>query len=181
MNNARRRGLLKNFFSLQRVSSRRGGQDTARGTHPGGTSNPPHVPPVVLAEQVQNVDGGQPGQEVGQAPSILQLGEVPVDKVGDPHLQVAQGHPQEPGVGGARPPLHGLKLGRHFGSVVEEVQRGRLPAAGKPDAVRGGADAADVDARALEAFRRALEINPRHEDIRRLVDKLTLEVEGQGI
>ena len=37
------------------------------------------------------------------------------------------------------------------------------------------------DARALEAFRRALEINPRHEDIRRLVDKLTLEVEGQGI
>ncbi len=37
------------------------------------------------------------------------------------------------------------------------------------------------DARALEAFRKALEINPRHEDIRRLVDKLTLEVEGQGI
>ena len=37
------------------------------------------------------------------------------------------------------------------------------------------------DARALEAFRKALELNPRHDDLRRLVDKLTLEVEGQGI
>jgi tetratricopeptide (TPR) repeat protein len=37
------------------------------------------------------------------------------------------------------------------------------------------------DQRALQAFRKALEINPRHEDMRRLVDKLILEVEGQGI
>ena len=41
---------------------------------------------------------------------------------------------------------------------------------------RGG-----FDKRALDVFRRALEINPRQEDVRRLVDKLTLEVEGQGI
>ena len=37
------------------------------------------------------------------------------------------------------------------------------------------------DGRALEAFRKALALNPRQDEIRRLVDKLTLEVEGQGI
>ena len=37
------------------------------------------------------------------------------------------------------------------------------------------------DKRALEAFRKALEISPQQEEIRRLVDKLTLSVEGQGI
>ena len=37
------------------------------------------------------------------------------------------------------------------------------------------------DKRALEAFRKALEINPRQEEIRSLVDKLTIEVEGRGI
>ena len=37
------------------------------------------------------------------------------------------------------------------------------------------------DKRALEAFRKALEINPRHEEMRRLVDKLTLEVDGREI
>ncbi len=37
------------------------------------------------------------------------------------------------------------------------------------------------DKRALEAFRKALEINPRQGEIRSLVDKLTIEVEGQGI
>ncbi len=41
---------------------------------------------------------------------------------------------------------------------------------------RGG-----FDNRALEAFRKALEISPQQEEIRRLVDKLTLSVEGQGI
>ena len=41
---------------------------------------------------------------------------------------------------------------------------------------RGG-----FDKRALEAFRKALEISPQQEEIRRLVDKLTLAVEGQGI
>jgi tetratricopeptide (TPR) repeat protein len=37
------------------------------------------------------------------------------------------------------------------------------------------------DKRALEAFRKALEISPQQEEIRRLVEKLTLSVEGQGI
>ncbi len=37
------------------------------------------------------------------------------------------------------------------------------------------------DQRALEAFRKALEISPQQEEIRRLVEKLTLSVEGQGI
>jgi len=37
------------------------------------------------------------------------------------------------------------------------------------------------DKRALEAFRKALEINPRHEEMRRLVDKLALEVDGREI
>ena len=37
------------------------------------------------------------------------------------------------------------------------------------------------DKRALEAFRKALEINPRQEEMRRLVDKLTLEVDGREI
>ena len=37
------------------------------------------------------------------------------------------------------------------------------------------------DKRALQVFRRALEINPQQEEIRKLVDKLTLEVEGQPI
>ncbi len=37
------------------------------------------------------------------------------------------------------------------------------------------------DKRALEAFRKALEINPQQEEVRSLVDKLTLQVEGQGI
>ena len=37
------------------------------------------------------------------------------------------------------------------------------------------------DKRALEAFRKALGINPRHEEMRRLVDKLTLEVDGREI
>ena len=37
------------------------------------------------------------------------------------------------------------------------------------------------DKRALEAFRKALEINPRHEEMRRLVDKLSLEVDGREI
>ena len=37
------------------------------------------------------------------------------------------------------------------------------------------------DKRALEAFRKALDLNPRQEEIRHLVDKLTLEVEGRGI
>ena len=37
------------------------------------------------------------------------------------------------------------------------------------------------DKRALQVFRRALEINPQQEDIRKTVDKLTLEVEGQPI
>ena len=41
---------------------------------------------------------------------------------------------------------------------------------------RGG-----FDKRALEAFRKALEISPQQVEIRRLVDKLTLSVEGQGI
>jgi tetratricopeptide (TPR) repeat protein len=35
--------------------------------------------------------------------------------------------------------------------------------------------------RALEVFRRALEINPRQEDLQKIVDKLTLEVEGQPL
>ena len=37
------------------------------------------------------------------------------------------------------------------------------------------------DKGALDAFRKALEISPQQEEIRRLVDKLTLSVEGQGI
>ena len=37
------------------------------------------------------------------------------------------------------------------------------------------------DKRALQVFRRALEINPQQEDIRKTVEKLTLEVEGQPI
>ena len=37
------------------------------------------------------------------------------------------------------------------------------------------------DKGALEAFRKALEISPQQEEIRRLVEKLTLSVEGQGI
>jgi len=37
------------------------------------------------------------------------------------------------------------------------------------------------DKRALDAFRKALDINPRQEEMRRIVDKLTIEVEGQGI
>ena len=41
---------------------------------------------------------------------------------------------------------------------------------------RGG-----FDKGALEAFRKALEISPQQEEIRRLVEKLTLSVEGQGI
>lgn len=35
--------------------------------------------------------------------------------------------------------------------------------------------------RALDAFRKALEINPQQEDLRKIVDKLTLEVEGQEL
>ena len=41
---------------------------------------------------------------------------------------------------------------------------------------RGG-----FDKGALEAFRKALDISPQQEEIRRLVEKLTLSVEGQGI
>jgi tetratricopeptide (TPR) repeat protein len=41
---------------------------------------------------------------------------------------------------------------------------------------RGG-----FDKGALAAFRKALEISPQQEEIRRLVEKLTLSVEGQGI
>jgi tetratricopeptide (TPR) repeat protein len=41
---------------------------------------------------------------------------------------------------------------------------------------RGG-----FDKGALEAFRKAMEISPQQEEIRRLVEKLTLSVEGQGI
>jgi len=37
------------------------------------------------------------------------------------------------------------------------------------------------DKGALEAFRKALDISPQQEEIRRLVEKLTLSVEGQGI
>ena len=37
------------------------------------------------------------------------------------------------------------------------------------------------DKRALDAFRKALEISPQQEELRTLVEKLTLSVEGQGI
>jgi tetratricopeptide (TPR) repeat protein len=37
------------------------------------------------------------------------------------------------------------------------------------------------DKLALRAFRRAIEINPQQEDLRKIVDKLTLEVEGQPL
>jgi tetratricopeptide (TPR) repeat protein len=37
------------------------------------------------------------------------------------------------------------------------------------------------DKRALQVFRRALELNPQQEEIKKIVDKLTLEVEGQPI
>lgn len=39
----------------------------------------------------------------------------------------------------------------------------------------------DFDAQALRVFRRALEINPQLDDIRKRVDKLQLEVEGRDI
>ena len=40
---------------------------------------------------------------------------------------------------------------------------------------------ANLDKRALEVYRRALAIYPHQPDIEKIVDKLTLEVEGQGI
>jgi tetratricopeptide (TPR) repeat protein len=40
---------------------------------------------------------------------------------------------------------------------------------------------AGMDKGALEAFRKALEINPQQEDIRKIVDKLTVDVEGRDI
>ncbi len=39
----------------------------------------------------------------------------------------------------------------------------------------------DMKARALQAFRKALEVNPRQDDIRKLVDQLTIEVEGRDL
>jgi Tfp pilus assembly protein PilF len=39
----------------------------------------------------------------------------------------------------------------------------------------------DFDAQALRVFRRALEINPQLDDIRKRVEKLQLEVEGRDI
>jgi hypothetical protein len=38
-----------------------------------------------------------------------------------------------------------------------------------------------LDKRALEAFRRLLEIYPAMESIRQIVDKLAIQVEGRGI
>jgi tetratricopeptide (TPR) repeat protein len=37
------------------------------------------------------------------------------------------------------------------------------------------------DKRALQVFRKALEINPRQDEITKIVEKLTLDVEGRGI
>ena len=39
----------------------------------------------------------------------------------------------------------------------------------------------NLDKRALQVFRKALEYNPKQDEIRKIVDKLTLEVEGRPI
>ena len=39
----------------------------------------------------------------------------------------------------------------------------------------------NLDKRALQVFRKALEFNPQQEEIRKIVDKLTLDVEGRPI
>jgi len=39
----------------------------------------------------------------------------------------------------------------------------------------------DLDKRALEAYRRALEVYPEQPEVRKIVEKLKLEVEGRDI
>ncbi len=39
----------------------------------------------------------------------------------------------------------------------------------------------DMDKRALQAFRKALEVNPRQEQLRKIVEKLSLDVDGHDI